>query len=155
MTSDQDQTRLLRLARTEEKRAVKELNQIGRRLLWVRERLDIRQADVCKGTGIPVSSYCGREAGLRPELAEEFLVLAMFFNKLWEARFKDGFPSHNGQEVKKITTQWLMFGHDDVEANAEVIIEEYQIKLRDLEMEYFNKEAMLLNQLDMFAKDAI
>jgi transcriptional regulator with XRE-family HTH domain len=151
MITDAQQTKMLREARLQEKRSIKELNNIGKRLMWVREKLELTQREVCESTGLPASSYCGRECGIRPELAEEFVVLAMFFNKLWKAKFKGpDYPQFNGQEIKKIGTEWLMFGHSDLEANAEAIIEEYQIKIRELEEEYFMKEAMLLKQLDMF-----
>lgn len=151
MITDAQQTKMLREARLQEKRSVKELNNIGRRLEWVRAKLEINQRQVCEGTGIPASSYCGREAGIRPELAEEFVVLAMFFNKLWRMKFTGpDYPFYNGQEIKKIGTEWLMFGHSDLEANAEAIIEEYRLELRQLEEAYFLKEAELLRQLDMF-----
>lgn len=150
MITDAQQTKILRDARVSEKKAVKELNQIGKRLEWVRAKLDLSQREVCLATQIPPSSYHGRECGVRPELIEEFLVLAMFYNKLWIKKYTSGAPFYNGQEVKKISTEWLMFGHSDIEANAETIIQEYQIKIREMEEEFFNKERELLRQLDMF-----
>lgn len=148
--SDEQQTRALKLARVEEKRAVKELNKIGKRLEWVREKLELSQRQVCLATDIPFSSYCGREGGVRAELVEEYLVLAQFFNRLWQKRFTEGKPWHDGQEIKKISAEWIMFGHSDLEANAETIIQEYQIKIRELETEFWNNEQEYLRQLDMF-----
>lgn len=153
MISDKEQTRLLRLARVEEKRAIKDLNQTGRRLEWVRLKLDLSQREVCEATGIPTSSYCGREGNIRAELVEEYLVLSTFFNKLWQSKYREGYPFHNGSEVRKISVEWLLFGHNDVEENADLIIKEYQIKIREMEQEYFNKEAELLRQLDMFSRE--
>lgn len=151
MITDQMQTKILRENRLVEKRAVKDLNQIGKRLMWVREKLELPQRTVCEATGIPPSSYCGRECGVRAELVEEYLVLATFFNQHWIKRFKGYGPQFQGEEVKKITIEWILFGRNDVEANAQAIIEEYQMRIRQLEEEYFNKEAMLLSQIEMFA----
>lgn len=153
MISDKDQTKLLRQARVDEKRQIKDLNQIGKRLQWIREKLDLSQRTVCIDNDIPPSTYCGLEGGIRAELVEVYLVLANYFNILWKDRFAGSFPLYNGCEIKKITFEWILFGHNDSESNAEVIIQEYQIKLRDMEQEYFNKEAELLKQLDMFAGD--
>lgn len=150
MITDQQQTKMLRESRLSEKKTVKELNQIGKRLEWVRNKLELSQREVCLATQMPPSSYHGRECGVRPELVEEFLVRAMFFNKLWVKKYTSGFPMYCGQEVKKISTEWLMFGHSDIEANAEAIIQEYQIKLKEMEEDFFLKEAELLRQLDMF-----
>lgn len=149
--TDQQQTQILREVRVNEKRSIKDLNQIGKRLEWIRTKLDLSQRQVCEATNIPPSSYHGRECGVRPELVEEFLVLAMFYDGLWQKKFRDGKPLHNGQEIKRISVEWLIFGHSDLEANAESIIQEYQIKIKEMEEEYFNKEAELLRQLDMFA----
>lgn len=153
MTSDLAQTKALRLHKTQEKKQIKSLNDTGKRLAWIREKLELSQSEVCLATGIPKSSYCGRESGLRPELIEEFLVLAQFFNKLWQQRFNGSYPHLEGEEVKKITTCFLMFGFDDIEANSQAIIEEYQIRLQEIESDYFNREAELLRQLDMFARE--
>lgn len=153
LMNDKEQTRLLRNQRVEEKRQVKELNNPGKRLGWVREKLELSFKEVSLGTGVPISSLHGREVGLRPELIEEFLVLSNFFNKAWKHKYKDSYPFYCGSEVKKISTQWLMFGHDDVEANSEVIIQEYKIKLKELEEDYWYKEQELRRQLSLFAED--
>jgi transcriptional regulator with XRE-family HTH domain len=142
MVTDQEQTKLLRHARLREKQSLKEQNRIGKRLEWVRSKLELSQRQVCDATGIPASSYCGREGGIRAELAEEYLVLALFYDKLWKQKFLDGFPMHNGQEVSEITVQWILFGED------ENIIEQYRERIKEIEFNYFTEE--VANQLDMF-----
>jgi transcriptional regulator with XRE-family HTH domain len=152
MMSDEAQTKILRSARLSEKTAVKELNPIGKRLEWVRTRLELSQKAVCDASGIPRSSYCGREAGVRAVLVEEYLVLAAVFNSFWTKKFKTGFPLYNGEEVKKITFEWLISGRNDLDANAEALIEEYKIQLAEIERRFYEHEAELLRQLDMFAR---
>jgi transcriptional regulator with XRE-family HTH domain len=142
MVTDQEQTKLLRHARLREKQSLKEQNRIGKRLEWVRSKLELSQRQVCDATGIPASSYCGREGGIRAELAEEYLVLALFYDKLWKQKFLDGFPMHNGQEVSEITVQWILFGED------ENIIEHYRERIKEIEFNYFAQEAS--EQMDMF-----
>jgi hypothetical protein len=153
--SDAEQTKQLRLARTEEKRTVKDLNQIGKRIEWVRLKLELTQVDVCEGTGIPKSSYCGREANVRAELIEEYFVLAKFFNDLWVKKFTDSKPSFNGTEVKKISFEWIVVGYSDIEASTDLIINDYQINMRNMENEFFDREADLVRQINMFARDEL
>jgi transcriptional regulator with XRE-family HTH domain len=154
LITDAQQTKILRSSRVMEAKAVKDLNPIGKRIEWVRRKLELSQRQVCDATKIPASSYCGREAGVRAILAEEYLVLAVTFDRLWRQRFKDAYPSYEGEEIKRISIQWLLFGYDDVSSNAEAIIQEYQVRIKEMEEEFFNKEAELLRQLDMFAKEA-
>lgn len=151
MVTDAQQTKILRQQRVEEKRQIKELNNTGARLLWVRNKLGLSQIEVSNATKIPPSSLCGREANIRPELVEEFLVLATFFNKCWKKKYSGSYPLYNGEELKSISVEWLIFGHSDIEANAEVIIQEYQIRMKEMEEEFYMKEQELLRQLDLLA----
>jgi transcriptional regulator with XRE-family HTH domain len=148
---DKAETRALRLARVEEKRTTKDLNRVGQRLVWVRERLDLDQADVCEGTGIPPSTYCGREGGIRTDFWEEMLVLAVYFDREWQRKFTDGYPVLNGDEIKRVTVDWLMFGTSDLAKNAELLIEEFKIRLREIEYQHWEREAEMKRQLNLLA----
>jgi transcriptional regulator with XRE-family HTH domain len=150
--TDKEQTHALRLARVEEKRAVKDLNKLGKRLEWVRTKLELTQRQVCDSTGIPYSSYCGREAGIRPELIEEFLTLSVFYNQLWKKKYTEGFPRFNGEEIQKISVEWLMFGYVDIESNAEEILDEYKLTIRKMEQDRLESVQESLRQIDMFRK---
>jgi transcriptional regulator with XRE-family HTH domain len=151
--SDQEQTRQLRRARSEERRAAKDLNNPGKRLVWTREKLELTQRHVCEATGIPTSSYCGREGGVRTDFWEEILVLAAFFDQEWKKKFKHNGPSFNGAEVKRITISWLMFGLDEQVKSLEILIQEYKLDLKDMEERYFYNEAELKRQLNLFADE--
>lgn len=150
MITDKQQTKILREARFNERKAIKELNKTGKRLEWVRTKLGLTQLQVCEATGIPTSSYCGREAGIRADIVEEYLVLALFFNRLWKNKYGESGPFFNGDEVKSISVQWLLFGHDDLEANAEAIISDYKDRIAEIEEELLRQEAEAHKQMDMF-----
>jgi hypothetical protein len=150
MITDKQQTKILREARHIERKAIKELNKTGKRLEWVRIKLCLTQLQVCEGTGIPTSSYCGREAGIRADMAEEYLVLSVFFDRLWKGKYKDGCPSYNGDEVKTISVQWLLFGHHNIEENADAIMEEYKVRAKEIEEQLWLQETEARKQLDMF-----
>lgn len=150
MITDKQQTKILREARFNERKAIKELNKTGKRLEWVRLKLGLTQLQVCEATGIPTSSYCGREAGIRADIVEEYLVLAIFFDRLWKHKYVEGGPIFNGEEVKSINFQWLLFGHHDLEANAESIIADYKDRIAEIEEELLMKEAEAAKQMDMF-----
>lgn len=146
------ETRALRLIRVEEKRTTKELNRVATRLVWVRGKLELSQRAVCEATGIPPSSYCGREGGLRTDFWEEMLVLAVFFDREWQARFNGSYPSMDGEEIKKITVTWLMFGDDEVSKNAELLIAEFKIRFKEIEFEHWQREAEMKRQLSLFTE---
>lgn len=150
---DLEETKALRKARVEEKRTVKDLNQVGKRLAWCREKLEITQREVCQATGIPYSTYCDREGGIRTEIIEEYLVLAVFFTREWEKKFQGNPPSYNGREIKKISAEWLMFGSDQLSRDAEDLIDQYKIKIQEMERDHWAREAELKNQLSMFAQN--
>lgn len=147
---DRAETRMLRQARVNEKRTTKELNQAGKRLQWCREKLELTQRGVCEATGIPTSSYCGREGGIRTDFWEEMLVLAVFFDREWQKKFTEGYPQYNNQEMRRITVDWLFFGQDELSKNAEVLIKEFRIHLEEIERRNWEEQAELKRQLNLF-----
>lgn len=149
--ADRAETSALRKARFDEKRSAKELNQVGKRIAWCREKLELTQREVCEATGIPPSSYCGRESGIRTEFLEEYLVLAVYFDREWQGKFSCEYPFFSGREVKKITPDWLMFGDDAASKNAELLIQEFRIKLKEIEYDHWSREAELKRQLSLFS----
>jgi transcriptional regulator with XRE-family HTH domain len=151
--TDAEQTRELRRQRSEGRRAAKDLNNPGKRLVWIREKLELTQREICTATGIPTSSYCGREAGIRTDFIEEYLVLAVFFQREWAKKYKNYFPQFQNQEVKKVTVSWLMYGHDELDKNAEMIIEEFRLKIKDMERDHWEKETEMRKQLMMFVEE--
>lgn len=86
------------------------LNDLGKRIQWVRKKLELNLSDVSKDTGIPASNYYGREQGVRTYYFEEYLILAEYFNSKWSSKFNNHFPKYNGNQIKKIHVLWIMFG---------------------------------------------
>jgi hypothetical protein len=84
------------------------LNNIGKRIKWVRESLKLGQPDVVRATKIPLASYSGRENGIKATNIDEYLVLAMFFDEKWQEKKHQ--KTYNGIQIKKITPMFLMFG---------------------------------------------
>lgn len=93
---------------------IRSLNQVGKRIKWCRNQLNLSTIKVSKETGVPVSSYCGRENGSRAIYHEEYYVLASFFNKLWQVKFgevlKGAYPWYEGERIHKIKVCWILFG---------------------------------------------
>jgi len=150
---DREETRQLREKRFQDRRLAKDLNNTGKRLEWVRNKLELTQKEVSEATGIPRSSYCYREAGCRTDFLEEYLVLAVYFNGEWQKKFTGYKPEFGGVEVKTVSTEWLMFGRNEVEENAQIILDEYRAKIAEMESEHWNNEAELKNQLRLFSED--
>lgn len=86
------------------------LNDIGARIKWVRETLNIKRSEVVVETMIPMTNFVGRENGIRTHYVEEYLSLAEFFAPRWKEKFKTNCPQLNGIEIKRITPMWLIFG---------------------------------------------
>lgn len=98
------------------KKAIFEANNVARRLVWVRETLELRAIDVYTKLNIPAATFCDREAGLRTSFYEELRALSRFYNKAWQDRFlnKTSFPKYEDKEVVQVTVPWIMFGEDEV-----------------------------------------
>ena len=144
----------LRKKRSETKKIVRELNNIGKRLVWCREKLGLTQRDVVQATEIPGSSYNGREAGVMAIHPEEYLLLSLYFTKKWKVKYIYGtFPKHEGTELKNITINWLLFGYDEAEENSQAIIDEYKIEIAYRERECIDNELNAKRQLEMFMPD--
>lgn len=150
---DLDETKRLRNQRVQERRTAKELNNPGKRLEWARVKLELTQREVADAAGIPRSSYCYREAGSRTDFLEEYLALSVYLNQEWQKKFPGEKPLYLGEQVKSISTEWLMFGRNAVEENAHIILEEYRAHIQELEREHWQNEAELKKQLRMFAED--
>lgn len=144
-------TRELRLKRINERRAVKELNNIGKRLCWIRTKLKLLQREISQATDIPTASYNDREAGVRTDYVEEYIVLSEYFDRLWQRKYCHGsYPSYEGFEVKKITPMWLQFGTDDVERDVDFLKKQFSMMKVELEKQHYEREQNLRRQLDLF-----
>jgi hypothetical protein len=89
---------------------IRNLNNIGKRIAWCRDKLGLKITETRKGVKMPRSSYTDRESGARARYIEEYLVLARFFNSKWKEKFNQSFPSYAGEEITQIKVSWLMFG---------------------------------------------
>lgn len=89
---------------------LRSLNDIGSRLRWVRESLGITKSKVALDNMMAISSYSDRENGIRTHYPEEYKALAEYFAHLWRLKYTRNHPMFNGNEIKVITTMWIMFG---------------------------------------------
>lgn len=118
---------------------------------WIRIKLGLTQLEVSKETMIPYSSYNDREANVRTDNYEEMIVLAAYFNNLWQKKYsKLRYPELNGEQVKAITPMLLMFGSDDVERDHELVKSRLLEKISEMRAQSDKKQAELDKQLEMF-----
>lgn len=146
------QTRSARVGKINERRAAKELNNIGKRLIWLRSKLNITQKDVSEATEIPKSSYCDRESGVRTEYLEEYIVLAIFFDGLWQDKYekKGNYPEYLGERLVKITQVFIMYGSDEAQKSFENEKSELKAKIFELQRDNLKREEELKRKLDLF-----
>ena len=145
------QTRTARVGKINERRVAKELNNIGKRLIWLRSKLNITQKDVSEATEIPKSSYCDRESGVRTEYLEEYIVLALFFDGLWQSKYeKNGnYPEYLGERLVKITQVFIMYGSDEAQKSFENEKSELKAKIFQLQRDNLKREEELRRKLDL------
>lgn len=134
-----------------ERRFVKEINPVGKRLLWTRAKLGLSAKQVALEADVPPSTYCGRENGVRTGMHEEVLVIATILDAHWQSKFKEHFPSFNGKEVRKISVLWILYGGDPYAEEYDAIIDGLKAEIREKEMMHAQTEAQLRSQLNMFA----
>jgi len=91
----------------------RDLNRIGDRIYWARKILGLTQQKIVDETGIPLSSYNGREAGVRSIYYEDYLMIARFFDSVWKRKFKRDYPEYNGNVIRSIKVVWILFGIEE------------------------------------------
>lgn len=100
-------------------------NNVGERLRFIKDRLELTLNSISSETDIPRSTLFDMLDGRRTTFYEIFDYLAFYFNCKWQARFADharrgfGWPSFKGNEVESITYKWLTLGYDDAEEMKE------------------------------------
>lgn len=120
-----ESTSKMRSEKFEERRQIKELNRTGDRLIWLRKTLRVKQKEISAATGIPLSSYNEREAGVRTDYYEEQLALSSFFDAEWQDRYSGRrYPIYEGRTVTRITPMWLMFGHYETYEEIEIAVKD-------------------------------
>jgi hypothetical protein len=115
----------LKKKRTQEKEQSKELNNTGKRLGWIRERVGITRMQLAAECEIPYASYQEHEINVRTTYYEEYLVLASVLNKYWQAKYKKDFPHYQGVKVTKITPMFLLFGQYESNENYQSIWDKF------------------------------
>lgn len=139
------------------KKACYTSNNVGKRLEWVRTKLDLLLVQVSNDTNIPYSSLHDRETAHRTVFYEEMLLLAAYYDKKWRERFTV-FPKYEGDEVRSITFSWLCLGFDPAIDGMKGMIEEIQDNFKARELEYIREkefmERELRAQLDMFNNES-
>lgn len=131
-----------REARHLRKKAAIESNNVGKRLMWIREKLSITHAEIERATDIPMSTYNDWETNIRTGHWEAIAILSIFLNELWVQKYKESFPIVDGEEIKEITPLFIMFGEDLKTKELSQIKSEYKERMEDMifELEMKKKE---------------
>jgi len=114
--------------------------ELGKRLIWVRERLSLNLKEVSDGVDIPLTTYWNRENGRpsRKGASLEIFKILRFYSRLWAHKFKVHFPVYDGEEVKEINAEFILFGKSATLSNASKYIELIEEDFRAREIEYVN-----------------
>jgi len=139
--------------RAQVRKALSEANPMHKRLQWVREKLKLKLIDVSQGTNIPMGCYSDRENGRRTAFYEEVLVLAVFFNKIWQEKklLWNILPQFDNAEIDAITVMWLMFGKEDPKlSETKILLDSIKEKYKELEIKNLEERLELQRQLSIF-----
>lgn len=140
----------------ENRNSVMEQNNSGPRFLWIRGKLNLGVSDVQTGSGLAPSTISDWENNIRSPYWEGILALGVFYNKLWKERFEGYWPHYRGEEIKEITTQFMMFGEDrimnelielTVDFEKQKVISERREALKQAEIDMANSQLDLLKGL--------
>lgn len=129
----------------EEVGQLKQLNIIGGRIEWVRKRLGIDLAKAARELGIPRTSYMARELDVRPTYLEEYMVIADYYDRHWQEKYKDSYPHFADTPLTKITPGWILFGND---RRYDALMDEIE-RLTEEKMSYEREIAILKQTIDM------
>jgi hypothetical protein len=131
---------------------VYEANPIHKRLVWIRGRLGLESSEVANGSGIPMTTYLDRENGRRTCYYEEILILAIYFQQKWKAKYgySKMYPYFNDDQIEEITPMWLFFGRDSSLESAKKMLESIKEDFNSIELELIERNRDLENQIEMF-----
>ena len=122
---------------------------IGKRLIWCRKMLGIKQQDFARLCGLSNTTYNGHEHGASCRNPETFLIITKTMNNLWVKKFTKSFPCYLGVELPKITLDWVMFGETQ-SLDKDKQVEELKNELIKQSIYHANREAglvLIINQL--------
>ncbi len=90
--------------------------ELGKRIKWIRETLDLSPKDVYLSIDMPHYSYYRKEWGCPTEKYADIIKLAQFFDSKWQSKYLElgNFPRYNSEQIKMITPLFLMVGEDYV-----------------------------------------
>lgn len=114
----------------------KNLNDIGKRLSWAREKAGLTRNELASLIPMPPVSLFNRENGRRAVSVEEYAEIAAVLDFHWQKKYKTSFPIFEGKELKRITAPWLMFGQDKTLEALNAAIEYYENDRRQKQTEY-------------------
>ena len=96
---------------------LRQLNHIGHRICWCRTQLGLTQAEAARQSGIPASSYHGRERGIRSIYLEEYWNLTDFLNRKWLEKYwtepRVPCPQYEGTTIMQVKIAWILYGKMD------------------------------------------
>lgn len=142
--------------RVAEKRFIRESNNCGRRIEWARRILGLLQKEIALEAEIPMSTYCGREAGVRTGMYEEFFLIAGALDRYWQKKFKGkDYPKFEGKSIPAITVHWILFGTDATTDHMQDVIDQLKEEAREREAEARRTEMELTAQLCIFADQTL
>lgn len=134
------------------KKIVKE-NQLGRRIRWAREKIKVGFRDIEKALGIPESNIRSMENGGRTTIYEDLLLLADYFTKELNNKYKTMPPQFEGEPIKEVTIIWLMFGKDGAKMLYEQTIEAVREDFKEREMELIERNFALDQALTIIRRE--
>ena len=135
------------MSRANLKRKIAKENKLGKRIRWAREKIKAGFRDIEKELGIPESNIRSMENGGRTTIYEDLQLLADYFTKELNRKYKTVNPIYKGEEVKEVTVMWLMFGKDKTRAIYEKTLEAVKDDFNEREMELIERNFALDQRL--------
>lgn len=129
--------------RSDFKRKLSSDNSMGKRLKWLRKKVDVGFRDIERALGIPESNIRSMENGGRTTIYEDLFLLADFFTKKLKEKFTTSNPVYKGMEIDEISVPWLMVGMDHRKKVFEDALASIREDFKEREMELIERNFAL------------
>ena len=135
------------MSRENLKKKIAKENRLGKRIKWAREKIKAGFRDIEKELGIPESNIRSMENGGRTTIYEDLQLLADYFTKELNRKYKTINPTYQGEEIQEVTVMWLMFGKDKTRMVYERTLEAVREDFNEREMELIERNFALDQKL--------
>ena len=94
------------------KKEIREFNNIGKRLIFVKDKLGLTYKQISELCNIPLTNIKQLSVNGRWQNEIDYLYLSINLDAQWFNKYNGEYPSYKGKTLSKISVNWIQFGCD-------------------------------------------